>query len=92
MEGLIKMPTMSKARKSPPYNAASSTQQSSTPTYEQSERERALSAYMQEQITVDELLRVLDRQGSWIQRLIDRMSTHPDPVSRVAKHLLKRAD
>jgi|GEM_PF-4864432 len=55
-----------------------------------SERERAMKAYIEGQISADDLLAVIDRQGNWIERLIQHLSAYPAPLERVMKQL-KRA-
>lgn len=54
---------------------------------QQSERDRAVNAYIRGQITVDELLTIMDRHGSWIERLLRQMAAEPPPVQRFAQWL-----
>lgn len=46
------------------------------------DREQALELYVRGEITVDELVDVMDRQGNWVERLIRRFSAHPASVER----------
>lgn len=50
-----------------------------------SERDKAIAAYIDGRITVDELLTLLDREGSWVERLMQHMSAHPRPVERLTR-------
>jgi hypothetical protein len=49
-----------------------------------SDRQRALQLYLRGDITVDELVDVMDRQGNWVEQLIRDLSANPTPIARIA--------
>lgn len=71
--------------------ASTSKKESPTTNMSRSERDLALDAYIRGKITVDELLDIMDRRGSWINSLIKHMAVNPPSLDRLSRWMKQAA-